>query len=174
MILLLAVLTIRLYADIIIVKPSPAKICAKILNLNDFPETAIIGYSDCIALSESNKAYVVKSNSCLKIYRTCPLILYAVEKQYLKELDLNKIHWYKDKNVRKLNLTINEKEFNTIDFDAVEVDFMIDRYNDTALYLYKTKMIYKYKTERPDSIQYFNKEVDPLKPIAISTKRATE
>jgi len=38
LILLLAVLTIRLYADIIIVQPSPAKICAKIINLTDFPE----------------------------------------------------------------------------------------------------------------------------------------
>lgn len=174
LILLLAVLTIRLYADIIIVQPSPAKICAKIKNLNDFPEIVIVGYSDCLALSKSNKAFAVKSNSCLKMYKTCPLALYAVEKKYLKKIDLNKIDWHKDKNVQKLNLTINAKEFNTFDFSSLEVDFMLERYNDTTLYLYKTQMTYKYKAERPDSIQYFKKEVDPFKPISISIKRATK
>lgn len=174
LILLLAVLTISLYADIIIVQPSPARICAKIQNLNDFPEIAILGFSDCLALSKSNKSFVVKSNSCMKMYKTCPLSLYAVEKNYLKKIDLNKIDWHKDENVQKLNLTINEKEFNTNDFSSLEVDFMLDRYNDSTLYLYKTQVIYKFKAERPDSVQFFKKEIDPVNPITVSTRRATK
>jgi len=164
-----AFIATRLHGDIIVIEPQPADICVKLTNLNEFPDIAVIGLSDCFALSKSNKAYRIKSNSCLKVYKPCPLSLYVIKLDYLKQNDLDKINWDKDKNVQKLNLTVKAKSFNTYDFSSVEIDFNLASKNGTIFYLYKTKMTYKYENERPDSVQYFkNDVVDPLKPISVS------
>ena len=95
--------------------------------------------------------------------------LYVIKLDYLKQNDLDKINWDKDKNVQKLNLTVKAKSFNTYEFSSVEIDFNLASKNGTIFYLYKTKMTYKYENERPDSVQYFkNDVVDPLKPISVS------
>lgn len=172
-ILLLVVLTTKLHGDIIMVKPTPSKICVRINYLKDFPDIAVIGLSDWLAFSRSNKAYCIESGFCMKVYKPRPLSLYAMSMDYFKQCDLDQVDWKNDKNVQKLNLTVKAKSINTDDYRSLEVDFNLASYNDTTLYLYQTKLTYKHKDERPDSIQYFkNNIVDPFKPISVSTEDA--
>lgn len=159
--------------DIIITGPTPAKICVRINNLNDFPDIAVIGLSDCVALSNSNKAYRVEPDSFLKVYKSCPLSLYVMKVNYLKNVDLDKIDWNKDENVKKLNLTVNANSFNSNDCSAVIIDYNLASFKDTTLYLYKTEITYKYKDKRPDAVQSFKNDADPFKPISVSTKNAS-
>ena len=154
-IILLALFATRLHGDIIIVKTTQNKIYVRIKNLNEFPDIAVIGLSDCIAFPKSNKAYRVISSSRLEVNKSCPISLYVVKLDYLIQKDLDEIDWNKDKNVQKLTLSVKANSFNTYNFSSVEIDFNIASQNESIYYLYKTKMTYKYQNERPDSIQYF-------------------
>ena len=75
LVLFLFVITARLSGDIV-KKHTQPQIRVMITNLDNFPDIAVIGLSDCLAFSRSNKAYIVKSGSCLQIYQACPLTLY--------------------------------------------------------------------------------------------------
>lgn len=169
----LALFTGRLHGDIIITKPTPAKICVRIKNLHEFPDMAVIGLNDCLAFQNSNKAYRVDSCSCLKINHACPLSLYALKIDYFNRIDLDKIDWEKDKNVQKLNLTVKAQSFNTTQYRSLEIDFNLACRHDTVFYLYKAKTTYQYKNSRPDLVQHFKDETeDPFKPISVSIKNA--
>ncbi len=169
----LVLLTTKLHGDIIIVEPKPAKIYVRITNLNKFPDIAVIGLSDCLAVSRSNKAFRIKSNSYLKVNKACPLSLYMMKMHYFKQIELDNIDWDKDKNVQKLNLTIKAKSFITTDYNSLDIDFNLASKDKTIYYLYKTKMTYKYQDERPASVKNFEDNVvDPFKPISVSTEYA--
>lgn len=156
-----------LHGDIILVDTTPAKICVRIINLNKFPDMAVIGLSDCLAFSNSNKAFRIKNNSCLNASNACPLTLYVMKTDYFNKIDVNTIDWGRDKNVQKLNLTINAKSFYTRDYKSLDIDFNLAIRNNTY-YLYKSKMTWKYRDERQDSIKHFNNNAaDPFKPISV-------
>lgn len=166
----LVLFTTRLHGDIIIVEPKPAKIYVRIINLNKFPDIAVIGLSDCLAFSKSNKAYRIKNNTSLKVNKACPLALYIMKMDYFKQIDLDNINWGKDKNVQKLNLTVKVESFITSEYNSLDIDFNLACKNKTIYYLYKTKMTYKYQDERPASVKNFEDDVvDPFKPISVST-----
>jgi len=170
-----ALFTGQLHGDIIITKPTPAKICVRIKNLHEFPDIAVIGVNNCLAFSNSNIAYRVDSGSCLKFNQTCSLSLYALKTDYFNRIDLDKIDWEKDKNVQKLNLTVKAQSFSTSQFRSLEIDFNLACRHDTVFYLYKAKTTYQYKNSRPDLVQHFKDETeDPLKPISVSIKHETK
>ena len=173
---LLVILTTRLHGDVIIIEATQAKICTKITNLNDFPEIVVVGLTDCVALPKSKRAFRVKNNSCIKVHKSCPVSLYAMSMDYFKEHDLDEIEWDKDSNVQKLNISLKEKYFNSYDYSSATVDLNLAHYKDSIYYLYKSKLTYKYKydSENPkaDSVQYFEDDVDPFKPISVKTEHA--
>jgi hypothetical protein len=173
---LLVVLTTRLHGDIIIVEPTQSKICTKITNLKDFPELVVVGLTDCVTLPKSKRTFKVKNNSCIKVHKSCPVSLYVMDLDYYKQNDLEEIEWDKDSNVQKLNISIKEKYFNSFDYSSATVDLNLANYMDSIYYLYKSKLTYKYKydSENPkaDSVQYFEDDVDPLKPISVKTENA--
>ena len=176
LILLLVVYTTRLHGDIIIIEPTSAKICSRITNLNNFPDLVVIGLTDCVTL-ESKKAFRIKNNDCIKVQKSCSVLLYIMKLDYYKQHKLDEIDWNTDKNVQKLNLSIKEKDFNSYDFSSVTIDFSLANYRNTVYYLYKTKMTYKYKYNadqtKSDSIKYFKDDnVDPYKPISVKTEHA--
>lgn len=176
LILLLVVLTNRLHGDVIIMEPTSAKICSRISNLNNFPNLVLIGLTDCVTL-KSKKAFRIKNNDCIKVQKSCTVLLYVMNLDYYKQHKLDEIDWDTDKNVQKLNLSIKEKDFNSYDFSSVTIDFNLANYKDNVYYLYKTKMTYKYKYNakqiKSDSIQYFKDDVvDPFKPISVKTEHA--
>jgi len=158
--------------DIIITGPSTASIKVRINNLNDFPDVAVIGVSECFALFDPYKAYRIEPGYFLKVNKSCPLSLYTLPAGKLKTLDLEKIDWENDINVKKLNLTVKATSFNSSAYRELIIDFNLARHNDTTLYLYKSKMTYKYRTNAPDNVQFFPDDADPFKPISVTTKNA--
>lgn len=176
LIFILAVFTNRLHGDIIIIKPTSATICSRITNLNNFPDLVVIGLTECVTL-KSKKAFRIKNNDCIKVQKSCSVLLYVMNLNYYKQHKLDEIDWDTDKNVQKLNLSIKVKDFNSYDFSSVTIDFNLANYKNTVYYLYKTKMTYKYPYDaeptKPDSIQYFKDDVvDPFKPISVKTEHA--
>jgi len=170
--LLLIVLTTKLYGDIIIVKPTRAKICTKITNLKEFPDLKVIGVFDCVALSKSKKAFRIKNNSCIKVHKSCPVSLYVVKSDYYKQHDLDEIDWDNNKNVQKLNISIKDKYFKSSDYRSAIVELNLANHKDSIYYLYKSKLIYKYKNRRKDLVKVFKDDVDPFKPISVKTGHA--
>ncbi|MDR2037787.1 MAG: hypothetical protein LBQ60_07685 [Bacteroidales bacterium] len=162
--LLLAILSVRSYGDIILTEPQSFEICINIKGLDDYPDIALIGFRDCMALwSNSKKAYVVDPNTCLGLSKSCPLTLYAVKKSYLeKKKDVNDIDLKKDKNVIKSSITIDMNDFN-IDRSSVksmDVNFNIAGFDKTSMVLYKASQVIQYKDGRPDSVESFEYEGD--------------
>ena len=174
LVLIVALFVTELHSDIIVVDPIQANVCVRIVNLNEFPDIAVIGlHSNCFALSKSNRAYQIKTNSCLRVNKACPLTLYVVKKEYLRKKELDVIDWSQDKNVQKLNLSVKTKSVNSYDYSSVVIEFKLARHKGTTYYLYKSKMTYKYQNDRSDSVRNLKNDiVDPLKPISVSTENA--
>ena len=160
------------FGDIIITSPNSARINVRINNLNDFPDVAVVGLIDCVALSKSNMVYKVESGDFLMLHRSCPVSLYVMKATYLEDVDLNKIDWAKDKNVKKMNLTINGNTFNSKDYSSLFIDYNLACYKDTTFYLYKTMTTYISRNKQQDLVQSFKNDVDPFKPISVSAKNA--
>ena len=96
----------KVQGDIITIDPNDAKISVSICNLSDFPDLTVIGYRDCVSLSNPEKVFKVDSLSSLHGSEKCPLTFYIVKSKYLKKNKLEKIDFENDKNVQKLNLII--------------------------------------------------------------------
>ena len=172
LLVLFLIISPSLNSDVILVKPNSVphtnEVCVRINNLNDFPDLALVGVWDCYALSNSDKAFRVMSYSCINATKTCPILLYAMSLDYFKTVDLDEIDFDDNKNVKKLNLTVKDNLRNTNLYSFIYVDYNLARYKDSTLYLYKTKMTYKFDDRRPDSIKNFNNDVvDPFKPISV-------
>ena len=186
LLLLLVILTINSYGDIIMPQRQPVSVYVKINNLNDYPDIVIIGLNDCLAASNSNKAFIVEPDSFLLIHKSCPLKLYAVEKSYFEKKGIEKIKWGEDKNVRESNLIFSEKVLeetenmgevvsspDTAETDGVivvwgvgrravhtkEMTFNIAGFDDTSMVMYKTTQIDKYH-RRSDDVRNFEYEGD--------------
>jgi hypothetical protein len=163
--LFLFIISIRINGDVIIAENSPSTICARIINLDEYPEISLIGFYDCLAISGSNKAIVFRSITCLNINRFCPLTLCAVKKKYLNKKHLEDIDWKKDTNVIKSNLTINTRTYNiSKSVLNILIEYKIAEFSNSSLFLYKTKQTLKYKDQRPDSVEYFTIKGDLSKP----------
>ncbi len=155
-----------LNSDVIVHFPE-TMICVRISNLNDFSDIVLIGVWDCLALSNSKKAFRIESNSCLNATKTCPILLYAMSLEYFKTVDINEIDFEDNKNIKKLNLTIKAVSFDVYKYSAIDVYYNIARYDATTIYLYKSKITYKYSDNRPDFVQYFKNDLKPFKQISV-------
>ena len=151
----LAILTIKVYGDIIPEYYYPSvKICVKIENLEDYPDIAIIGLSDCVAIFFKPKANTVDTNSCLEVQKACPLTFYAVKKDYLREKGIENINWKKDKNVRKSDVTVIAKKTRVSSgTEALEMNFAIAGFDENSMVMYQVSETRKYNNGWPDSIR---------------------
>ncbi len=166
LLVLILIISPSLNSDVIVNLPE-AKICAKINNLNDFSDIVLIGVWDGIALLNSNKAFRIESNSCINAKNTCPILLYAMSLEYFKTVDIDEIDFENNKNVKKLNLTIKIVSFDVYKYSAIDIYYNIALYDATTIYLYKSKITYKYRSERPDYVQYFKNDLKPFKQILV-------
>jgi len=154
-VLLLAIFTIRTYGDIIIVEYSPTKICVRITNLSDYPDIAIIGFSDCFATLP--KVNIVDSISCLEVRKACPLTFYAVKKDYLIEKGIKNINWKKDKNVMKSNMTFTGKETTWYqNVGTMELNLYIAGFKENSMVMYQKSSTLKFKNDKPDILDESN------------------
>lgn len=158
---------INIFGDIIIIELQKADICVRVINLDKYPNVALISLNECMPPSSSRKANHIKKNSCIKVYKLCPLKIYAVNKDYLsKYKNINEIDWEKDEHVLKSNVGINGKTFETFEpISEVEISLKIIGFTDTSIVLFKSSQVYKYNNGLPDSIQNFEckKDISKLK-----------
>ena len=166
LLLLVTITSISSFGDIIITKSFPNRICVKVNNLNDFPDIAVIGVSECLAPFTKDQVDIIDSISCLNINKLYPFTFYAVKKAYLEKKGINNINWKKDKNVKKSNVAINPDDFKHVDWnakiDVVELHLDIAGYDkdEAAFIFYLSKRIVKYDRNIPDDVKTYNFEGD--------------
>ena len=158
--LFLAILTIKVYGDIIIITYTPVKVCVRIENLKDYPEIEIIGLSNCLAVFSKPKADIIDSHSCMEVHKACPLTFYAVKKDYLEKMGIENIKWKKDKNVRKSKITVNAKETRVYyqDVEILEINYFVVGFNKKSMVVIKTSETNKFNNGKPDIVDggFFN------------------
>ena len=157
LVLLLAILTVRIHGDVIIVDYSPTKICVRITNLNDYPDIEIIGLNNCFAVFSKPKVNIVDSISSLEVHKACPLTFYAVKKEYLKEKGIENINWKKDKNVRKSDITVNARKTRVgyPNVENLEMNFIIVGFNEKSMVMYPISQTHKFNNGDPDEVYEF-------------------
>ncbi len=142
-------------SDIIIVQ-NRVEICAKISNLDEYPNISLFAYCDCVTLFNSLKSFKINSHSCIKLNKLCPTYIYALSNDYIKDKDIKKIDLSKEKNALKSNVTIKSNSYMSEDpIRMVELYFKIAGFTDTTIVLFKEKQIIKYSIAKPDSIAIF-------------------
>jgi hypothetical protein len=151
----LLVFSFKTSGDVILIESPRAQICVRISNLDEFPDVALIGFSDCVSLSQSNKIYLINSISCLKVNKYCPLTILAVKKDYIKNKDITKIDWNNDKNVFKSHLKIDPdwRIEAPESVSNIDVYFRIAGFTDSSIVLYRSLQVYKYNNGQPDKIE---------------------
>jgi hypothetical protein len=176
LILLLAVNSAGLHADIIMIENPKAMIYSRITNLNDFPDVVVVGVTDCVTLN-TRKASRINHNQFIEVQKPCTVSLYVMKSDYFNNNKLDKIDWDNDKNVQKLNLSLSERDFNSNTFISATVDFNLANHQDSVYYLYRTEMAYKYKIDsrrtKPDSVLHFKDDVNPFTPITVKIEDGT-
>jgi hypothetical protein len=165
----------KVQGDIIMIQPNDAKISVRISNLSDFPDVTVIGYRDCVSLSNPEKVFKVDSSSSLQGSEKCPLTFYIVDSKYLNKNKLEKIDFKNDKNVQKLNLVVYADICKTYDYTSIEVDYSLARkkgsyylYNSQTTYLYQKEQVrYPDRNVHQEKIveKYEDKIVDPFEPL---------
>ena len=117
-----------------------------------------------MAFFSNNIVYIADSTSRIEVQRNCPLVLYAVKKDYLLKKGIKKIKWKKDKNVRKsennidaISVVNNYVYTSNLsrDIKAVEINLFILGFNEKSMIMCIPSMIYKFYSDRPDEIVYF-------------------
>lgn len=162
LLLVLTILTIRVYGDVILILYSPAKVFVKIENLNEYPEIEIVGITNCLAFSKP-EVYVFGSTPRVKVHKACPLVFYAVKKKYLLEKGIENIDWNKDKNVRRCNKPIDTEEFHSEypNVEMREVAFNIVGFDEDSMVMNLTSSIDKFNNNsKPNIVKYFNSHED--------------
>lgn len=154
----------KLDSDVIIVEPTPATLCVRFLNIENFPSISLVGMYDYDSFWKSNDYFLINSNNCEFIEKNYPMTIYAVKKDYLKNKDVDDIDYDHESNVRKANLTIDTKYYKDDYKDlTIEMGINIAGFSDNNLILYKSYLKLKYWNNTPDSIQYFKYNGDMSK-----------
>jgi len=153
---LLVIFAVRTYGDVIIHQRehSPLKVCVKITNLKDYPDIEVIGLSDCITVFSRPKVNTFNSHLYVAVHKACPLTFYAVKKDYLKEKGIKNIHWEKDKNVRKADVSVDAKK-TIVYYPGVEIlriHFIIAGFDEKSMVMYKTSEINKFNDGTPNKV----------------------
>jgi len=143
-------------SDVIFIEQKRVEICAKISNLDEYPDISLFAYCDCVTLFNSQKSFKINSNSCIKLNKFCSTYIYAMSKDYIKGKDFKKVDVSKEKNALKSDVSIKSDFFLSDDpIRIVELYFKIVGFTDTSIVLYKEKQIIKYSIDKPDSIAIF-------------------
>jgi len=155
--LLLLVICVRIHSDVLYSKPiQPAQICASVQNLSNYPNIALIGFTEGFALSKPNVVFNIKSGSYFMIQIYNPITLYAVKMEYLEKMGIHGIDWKNDKNVMKSNLTISAKSFKVKPLIyMVKLDYRIAGFTDSTIVLYKYAQTSCFSNGKPDLIQKY-------------------
>jgi len=111
-----------------------AVVCVRLENLADYPNISVIGLPVKSDNSKAYSAFEFKSGEFFLIQKFCPIILCAINKEYLNAKGIGNIDWDKDKNVIKSNLIVdarNCKEKTPI--KMVQLNYKISGFTDSKV-----------------------------------------
>ena len=151
------------YSNIILIthENPNARIMVKIENLADFPDIVIVGVNDCMARLSRPVANVVDS-TFMEVHRACPLVFYAVRRDYFEERGINRINWRRsdrNSNVMRANITIDATRLEPTWHQSVEIlkiSYIIEGFNDESMVLTRKSNYYVFGDDRPNRFEYDN------------------
>ena len=151
------------YSNIILIthENPNARIMVKIENLADFPDIVIVGVNDCRTRLSRPVANVVDS-TFMEVHRACPLVFYAVRKDYLEERGINRINWRRtdsNSNVMRANITIDATRLEPNrqqNVEMLKISYVIEGFNDESMVLTRKSNYYVFGDNRPNRFEYSN------------------
>lgn len=147
------VFTSTVSADVIPPNSHLLNRCVKVVNLDEFPDVALIGYYTGPML-DKYKTYEIENNECLtKGYKFNTLSIYWNKKDKPNTIDPDKILL---KKVEPYGGYIDKND----SLVKENIEYSIAGYNGDKLVLYKSKQISEYNDGTPKKVETF---VNPLK-----------
>jgi hypothetical protein len=144
--------------DVILYEEIELQKCVKITNLDDYPNIAFIAFKEFVNL-DNHDAYIIKSNTCLeKKSSQEKLTIYAVNKDYLKNKDVKKIDWSKEKKCAKSTINIDPIKLTIKSGDPIEgfeEHFNIVGFKDNTIVMYKWKDVKVYGFWRKNQVTQY-------------------
>lgn len=154
-------------ADVIPPDTHPVDGCAKVVNLDEFPNVALIGYYTG-PMIDNYETYKIENNQCLtKDYKLNTLSIYWNTKDKANIIDPNKILL---KNVSSLGGYID----NDNPLIKENVEYSIAGFDDDQLVIYKSKHISEYNDGTPIKVQTFDNPLESDNLIVDSSSKSTE
>ena len=162
LLLILVILTACMYgySNIIVVthRNPNARVMVKIENLADFPDIVIVGVNDCMTRLSRPVATIVDS-TFMEVHRVCPLVFYAVRKDYLEERGINRINWRRtdsNSNVMRADRTFDATRLEPTghqNVETVKISFVILGFDDESMVLSHKSNYYVFGDDRPNSFE---------------------
>jgi len=170
------------FADIIPQDSHSLDMCAKVVNLNEFPGIVLIGYYTG-PMIEKYEAYQIKDNDCLtKGYKFNTLSIYSATKDKFNSLDLKNLSLKKGAEINHGSWT-GEDPATPVDLQIVadsletyggyvdeknplvkeEIQYSLIKSVDNKFSLQKTKVISEYNNGTPNKIETFPVSKDNTK-----------
>lgn len=149
------------FGDVIVTDIHYVEICAKITNIDDYPEISLLGFTPG---PTKYNTYIISSSECLsKGYAGNFFNIYAVNKKYLEGKDIQKLDFFNDVNVIKSNIQIDN--FGTYVRDtthiyAIDQFYKIVGFSSTSVILYKWKEVTRFHYDDPDSTSTYTFDGD--------------
>ena len=160
LLLIMSILSIESFGDIIITKSAQPDVAVRIANMDDFPDIDLIIVYECVATERVRRAWEpIDSFATNFISPSCPALICAVKKDYLKHNSFDK----NDANIIKSNISINAKTYSNPDNKILMIDmhFEILGFDDSSLVLHnKMHSSHYYESGKRATIEEFKYDGD--------------
>ncbi|HRS18180.1 MAG TPA: T9SS type A sorting domain-containing protein [Bacteroidales bacterium] len=145
--------------DIIFEYTHNVDFCAKIVNIEDFPNLSLIAK---VSGPVSPSTYVIKQTDCLSIgYKMNSIKVYACESWFVKYYDLNKVNFANNPNVLESSIPIKAyygDVNNSNPINRIQYFYKIAGFTETTVEIYLWKEIISYNNGADDKINYYEYE----------------
>ena len=147
-------------ADLIAPNSHSLSRCVKVVNLNEFPNTVLIGYITG-PMVDKYEAYQINNNECLtKGYKFNSLSIYWTTKEKFNSIDL--------KNLKLTDITLLLENIEpsggyVSDSNPLvkeDVEYSIAGFSNGKLIFYKSKQTSEYNNGSQKKVETFNKSTD--------------
>ena len=153
------------YCDIIPGNTHLVDKCVKITNIDDFNEISLLGYVLYVGVNHES-TYLISSAECLtKGYKFNKLEIFAIDKKFIENQDIQTIDLPNEKNAFISNFQIDPYAGyydNSNPISAIEQYYKIMGFTDNTIVLHKWKEVIKFNNGSPYSTTTFKFEGDSL------------
>ena len=149
-------------ADVIPPNSHPLNRCVKVINLNEFPNTVLIGYYTG-PMVDKYESYQVKNNECLtKGYKFNSLSIYWSTKDKPNSVEPNNLLL---KNVEPYGSYVDQNN----PLVKEDIEYSIAGFSSGKLVLYKSKQTSEYNNGTPKKVETFSNPLGNKEPNKITS-----